>query len=84
MLYVAPEWTPDGRYVLFVRPADPSWKRLEFWRVPVEGGKPEKIGLAMEQLNHPSFHPDGRNLAFTGMKPRQEVWAMQNFLPRVR
>lgn len=78
-------WTPDGRYILFgaPNPADlPDWV---LWRVPVEGGKPEKIGLqkrwGMWDL---TVRPDGRQLAFAsrgGPSDESELWVLENFLP---
>ena len=35
-------WSPDGRYVLFVERADAK-SPDELWRVPVQGGQPEKL-----------------------------------------
>ena len=68
-------WTPDGRYILFAK-----HKPDELWRVPAEGGKPQKL-LAMEGLCHISVHPDGQRVAFTGGRPTSEIWVMENFLP---
>ncbi len=67
-------WTPDGRYIMFGKQPD------ELWRLPAEGGKPQKL-LAMDGLANISIHPDGQRIAFTGGKEEWEVWAMENFLP---
>ena len=72
-------WTADGRYVLFgvYRPDQPE--PMELWRVPAEGGEPQKL-LEMDGVKDISVHPDGRRIAFTGGSVQMEVWAMENFL----
>ena len=69
-------WTADMRWMLFAR-------RGELWRVPAEGGTPEKVGLAMEDLRELRVHSDGRRIAFTAGKGKSEVWVMENFLPKL-
>ena len=74
-------WTPDGRYILFGRTK--SGEPQELWRIPTEGGKPQKL-LAMHKLSQINIHPDGRRIAFTGFTDGPlgtEVWVMENFLP---
>jgi len=75
-----PTWMPDGRYLLFTRRKDEA---TEFWRIPVEGGDPESLGLIMKKIERLSIHPDGRRIAFTAPSSGRgaEVWAMENFLP---
>jgi Tol biopolymer transport system component len=76
-------WSPDGRYVLFVRGSGKDGAR-ELWRIPAQGGEPQKIGLEDAYISSPSFHPDGRRLAFdAGFRnpTRMELWEMENFLP---
>ena len=78
-------WSPDGKYILYSAP-DPSdrphWK---LWRVAVDGGKPEKLGLERRWgIGHLTIRPDGRQLAFAGRggpSSSSEVWVMENFLP---
>ncbi len=83
-------WTPDGRYLLFLGKdaalgVDDSHKvpELWLWRVSVEGGEPQNLGLTIRHESHLSFHPDGRRIAFTGPDTRHggEIWAIENFLP---
>ncbi len=73
-------WMPDGRYLLFTTRKDEA---TELWRIPVEGGDPESLGLIMKKIERLSIHPDGRRIAFTapGSGRGSEVWAMENFLP---
>jgi hypothetical protein len=57
----------------------------ELWRVPAEGGKPEKIGLDHRWgINSLTVHPGGRQIAFSGRGGHltdNEVWVVENFLP---
>lgn len=78
-------WTPDGRHLLFGTSTFPRFPRpdteLELWRIPVEGGKPEKLGLAMPQMTQLRLHPDGKRIVFVAGERKADVWAMENFLP---
>lgn len=72
-------WTPDNRYVLFVR-GDPKARGL--WRVPVVGGESEPLGLEMAGLRTPVISPDGGWIAFAAGGNKTELWVMENFLPK--
>ena len=78
-------WVPDGRYIVFGAP-DPSDLRVwDLWRVPVEGGTPEKMGLQRRWgLWDLTVRPDGRQLALAGRggaSTDSELWVLENFLP---
>jgi Tol biopolymer transport system component len=59
---------------------------LQLWRVPAEGGEPERLGVTLEGL-FPyglSISPDGRRIAFTAGSLSgvyDPIWALENFLP---
>jgi len=74
-------WTADGREILFVK-GSPSVQEhtFELWRVSAEGGEPQKLELAMDNLQV-RVHPDGRRIAFSAGKWIREIWVMENFLP---
>jgi Tol biopolymer transport system component len=75
-------WTPDGRHLLYLcKPKDES--DCELWRVPVEGGEPQKLDLTIKLHGGFSIHPDGHRIAFTGPGPGSggEIWVMENILP---
>jgi len=73
-------WTPDGRYVVFVKANKNNLSLRSLWRVPVAGGEPEDLGLEMEKLRQPVISADGRKIAFTAGGSKTEVWVMENFL----
>lgn len=75
-------WTPDGKTILFLRRTDGTKEeKRELWQVPSEGGEPSKIDIKMD-LNDLRLHPDGRRIAFTSGKTTNELWVMENFLPK--
>ncbi len=70
-------WTPDGRYLLFLKPRERA--PFELWRVAVAGGAPESLGLLPERQFHGglSLHPDGQRLAFVSGTSRNDVWVLE-------
>jgi len=85
-------WTPDGRHLLFAKrkwslPDDSQrwrpWPR-ELWRIPAEGGEPQKL-LTEEKLggslSDTAFHPDGHRIAIKKFRAgRGELWVIENLL----
>jgi Tol biopolymer transport system component len=67
-------WTPDQRFLLFVR-GDRS-----LWRTPVVGGEAERIGPHTGGI---TVHPDGKRIAFSSVGERgaSKVWALEDLLP---
>jgi len=79
----SPWWTPDGRYIAFLKGIKGKTpEQWNLWRVAVEGGEPQRLGLTVgRQMGGLKPHPDGRRLATTDFKVNLEVWVMENFLP---
>jgi Tol biopolymer transport system component len=85
-LVITPAWSADGRFIYFSKLQKPQGEGNEWdlYRVSVERGEAQNLGLSMAQLRHYSLHPDGQRLAFSSMgaNPEQsQVWVMENFLP---
>jgi len=78
----APWWTPDGRYVAFMKGfKGKTPNQWELWRVAAEGGEPQRIGLIPARFRDARLHPDGRRVAILDAEVNFEVWVMENFLP---
>ena len=77
-------WTPDDKYIYFTRHLKEDEEKKSVWRIPSNGGKPEKISIKMDNFGNLNFHPDGQHIAFQSQtieKPA-EIWVMENFLPK--
>jgi Tol biopolymer transport system component len=75
-------WAPDGSSLLFIKPLGQTPNsKTELWSISVQGGEPRKLELAAEGVIDISIHPDGRHIAFTSVQNRDEIWALENFLP---
>jgi Tol biopolymer transport system component len=86
----SPAWTPDGRYVTFLKsvkgeaqipPKDWQW---QMWRIATEGGELQRLGLNFvgQLTGELRWHPDGRHVAIDHIRVNMEVWVMENFLPK--
>jgi Tol biopolymer transport system component len=79
------DWTPDGRFLWFEKltiskDAKPQYK-MEHWRVSPDGSNLQKLELNFRGGQF-RIHPDGRQIAFWNGQGRQELWALENFIPR--
>ena len=83
-------WTADGKHILFVKggaseKADETATITELWRVSVESGEAQNLGLTAARIWQLSAHPDGRQIAFDSFgssMQMSELWVMENFLPK--
>jgi Tol biopolymer transport system component len=77
-------WTRDGRYIIAQALDGPlDTASGEIWRVPVQGGTPLKLDLSVPKMESFALHPDNRRFAFaTNEGTKQELWVMENFLPK--
>ena len=69
-----PTWSPDGRYVYFVR-GIPGTSDLDLWRVPASGGEPERITRHHARVASPAFL-DARTLLYILARPDGEGSAL--------
>lgn len=87
MPHIDHTWTSDGKYIVFGAPEPSNLRIWDLWRIPVEGGKPEKMGLQERWGIRPiTISPDGRKIAFAsggGASTDSELWVLENFLPHV-
>jgi len=79
-------WTWDGRYIIAQALDDVSGDYLgisEIWRIPVQGGTPLKLDLSVPKMDSFTLHPDNRRFAFSvNDGTKEELWVMENFLPK--
>ncbi len=77
-------WTLDGQHILFSKSKVIDGKSMEsIWHISPEGGEPQEIGLSMDNIKHLRIHPDGQHIAFASGKRAEEIWVMENFLPKM-
>src|SRR5438093_4060163 len=58
-----PIWSPDGRFVYFVR-GDPGIHSTDIWRLPAGGGEPERITRHGSRVGYPALI-DRRTLLYS-------------------
>lgn len=70
-------FTPDGRHLIYAARRLPPDDRppLVLYRVPVAGGEPERLELAVDR-GPIRVRPDGRRVAFVRDKSLTEIWAV--------
>jgi Tol biopolymer transport system component len=73
-------WSADQQSLIFGREGEPG---NVLWRVPIAGGSPTRIGVAMPaRLNSLTMHPDGKRLTFSATEAdHNEIWTLEHFLP---
>jgi Tol biopolymer transport system component len=78
-------WSADGMYIFLPKYcSSKSENKWDLWRIPVNGGEAQSLGLEMDYFWWLSAHPDGRHIAFSNQGSIYElpaVWVMENFLP---
>ena len=74
-----PSWTPDGKYILFMRN---SRKSSELWRISLANRVAEPLPLTVHaRVFAMRLNPDGRHMIFATNRDDQEMWTLENFLP---
>ena len=68
---VHPQWTPDGKYIVY------GTAQGMFWTQADGGVKPQSLMQSNENQYPMSFSPDGKRLAFTQMGPQGwDIWTV--------
>lgn len=78
------KWALDGKNILFKK-FQPQENNYYIWRISMEGGEPQKVGLASDYPIYGSIHPDGKHIVFSSPVSTGENsgnWVMENFLPK--
>jgi len=79
-------WSADARSLLLVRSGPSGDDASVLWRVPIDGGPAEELGISRKgRIQSPFMLPDGQQIYFQASEPAPgELWALENFLPRSR
>lgn len=67
-----PQWSPDGRSIVFASTRDGDW---EIYVMAADGTNPRRLTRSPGRDAHPSFFPDGRSIVF--QSPRGHAVAGQ-------
>jgi Tol biopolymer transport system component len=77
-------WSPDGRYVYYLKQGA-AGAPFELFRVPAAGGQEESAGLKGADIRDINIAPDGKRIVFSiGGVNTLELWTLENFLPSAR
>ena len=79
--------SPDGDSVVYTkRTIEKGKERSRLWRVPIGGGRPERLTTAAASDTDPRFSPDGRSVLFTSdrrqddddpkKEPKGQLWVL--------
>jgi len=70
------EFTHDGKALLASAPSDPP----AVWRVPLEGGQPQKLAWQLAQAGAIRLEPRGPRIAYSSGKTQTEIWVLERLL----
>jgi len=77
---VSAAWAPDGRHVIFAKLTGVTragvTRLTSVWRVAVEDGQVQSLGIEMQHIAQLRVHPNGKEIAFTAGEWMAEVWVM--------
>ena len=69
-------WSPDGQYIYFTEGGDGK----NLWRIPSEGGNPQKVWHSNDRGYVWSIHPEGQQIAFTLRQREAEFRVIENLV----
>jgi dipeptidyl aminopeptidase/acylaminoacyl peptidase len=75
----APNWTPDGRTIVFgsgprVEDAEYEWRESDIYSVDVASGAIRQLTTRKGPDGNPAISPDGRLIAYTGYDWSTDTW----------
>jgi len=76
-LIQGPEWSADGRFVVFATIRLEGEEGWTTWIVPAAGGDARPLDFGEYSTDRIRLHPDGRRVTFLAGESRGEVWVME-------
>ena len=71
-------WSPDGKWIYYLSNRQPDPDRapeaIDIFRIPAEGGEPERIPTPVGPKGNLAISPDGKWLAYLGNEGLFEWW----------
>jgi Tol biopolymer transport system component len=80
-VYRYPVWSKDGKHIFFATAPPKGKTNGEIWSIAADGGEPQPLGIAMNNISDLDLHPDGKQLVFTNDEWRDEIWVAKNLFP---
>ena len=74
-----PSWSPDDKNVLV---SIATTLNSELWRLPTAGGQGEKLDTFNGYCPLFVLHPDGKRMVYSQTITSNELWVLENFLPK--
>ncbi|MDQ6707412.1 MAG: hypothetical protein M3Z85_15720, partial [Acidobacteriota bacterium] len=72
-------WGANGRFLYyFTEEQGGDNHPTHLFRVPMEGGQPENLGVRSEDARWLSVHPDGHRIVYSSQRYNAEVWVLEN------
>jgi len=78
--FYAALWSPDGKYVYFTEQRN----GMSLWRIPAEGGIPQKIWHSEDRAEIYSMHPDGDRIALSIRERTTEIRVIENLVQELK
>lgn len=73
-------WSPDGKYVYFTKRQDGTI----LWRLPAEGGVPQKVWESKNRVEIFDIHPDGKQMSFARRERELEIRVIENLVQELK
>jgi len=71
-------WSPDGKYIYFTE--SKRSEETSLWRIPAEGGIPQKVWHSKNRADVFGIHPDGKQIALAIRELEMEIRVIENLV----
>jgi Tol biopolymer transport system component len=73
-------WSPDGKYIYFTKEQDGT----SLWRLPAEGGVPQKVWQSENRIEIFDIHPEGKQMSFAMRERELEIRVIENLVQELK